>query len=155
MMLYMARKCLTPFFLLAVFVVSLAASEEAVNRFPPQAILIASYRGDVELMREILAENPDKNIRDAIGATALHMAILQPNLEAVKLLLDNGYDPNARATSNGFTPLHNAVAANNVEAARLLLQYDADKKIKSLEGLTPYDKAVKEEKRPLILLLYR
>ena len=130
--------------------------EEDVERiFPPQAVLAAAYRGDVATMREILAENPDRDTRDTFGATALHVAIFQPNLAMVRLLLENGFDPNARATRNGYTPLHNAVAANNADAARLLLQFGADRNIRNLDRLTPYQMAVNENKRPLILVLYR
>ena len=68
--------------------VSFTFSDEEVERvFPPQAVLLAAYRGDIETMREILAEGADKNIRDALGATALHVAILQPDIAMVKLLL--------------------------------------------------------------------
>ena len=137
-----------------VFAVSFTLSGEE-QTFPPQAIFVASYRGDEEMVRQILATGPDKNVRDDFGDTALHVAMFQKNIAVVKLLLDYGFDPNAKATENGYTPLHNAVAANNVEAARLLLQYGANKNIKGLDGLTPLDKARKEEKRALVLLLYR
>ena len=152
----MIRKCLL--FFLLVFSVSLAVPQEEQYTepvFPPQAIFVASYLGNEELLMDILATNPDKDFRDAFGDTALHVAIFQKNLLVVKLLLDYGLDPNARATKNGYTPLHNAVSANNIDAARLLLQYGANKNIKGLDGLTPLDKARKEEKRELILLLYR
>jgi len=142
------------FVLVVSFAVS-AESEEVKQTFPPQAIIVAAYKGDVDLVREILATGPDKDVRDAFGDTALHVAIFQKNIAVVKLLLDSGFDPNAKALRNGYTPLHNAVAANNAEAAKLLLQYKADKSIKSLDGLTPLDKARKEEKRALVLLLYK
>ena len=142
-------------FVLAFSIAASAESEEAGKTFPPQAIIVAAYRGDAELVREILATGPDKDVRDAFGDTALHVAIFQNDLSVVKLLLDYGFDPNAKTLRNGYTPLHNAVAAGNVEAARLLLQYKADKRIKSRDGLTPYEKATKEEKRALVLLLYK
>jgi len=130
-------------------------SEEVEQIFPPQAIILAAYRGDVELVREILTTSPDKDVRNTFGDTALHVAIFQKNLTVVKLLLEYGFDPNAKISRTGYTPLHNAVAADNVDAARLLLQYKADKNIKGLDGLTPLDKARKEGKRALVLLLYR
>jgi len=130
-------------------------SEEVEQIFPPQAIIVAAYQGDLELVREILITGPDKDARNAFGDTALHVAIFQKNHLLVKLLLDHGFDPNARTFRNGYTPLHNAVSADNVDAARLLLQYNADKTIKGLDGLTPLDKARKEGKRALVLLLYR
>jgi len=121
--------------------------------FPPCAIINASYRGDLKSVQEILAAGVDKDVRDAMGATALHEAMLQPNITVVKLLLDNGFDPNARATKNGYTPLHFAVAANNIAAARLLLQYGADKRIRCLKGMTPLELAKQSDKGALISLL--
>jgi len=142
-------------FVIAVPCAVSTESEDIERSFHPQAIFVAAYRGDAELVREILATFPDKDVRDGFGDTALHVAIFQKNLLVVKLLLDYGFDPNAKTIRNGYTPLHNAVAANNVDAARMLLQFKADKGIKSLDGLTPLDKARKEEKRALVLLLYR
>jgi ankyrin repeat protein len=121
--------------------------------FPPYAIINASYRGDLKIVQEILAAGVDKDVRDTMGATALHQAMLQPNIQVVKLLLDYGFDPNARVTRNGYTPLHFAVAANNIAAAKLLLQYGADKRIKCSEGFTPLDKARQSEKGAFISLL--
>jgi ankyrin repeat protein len=121
--------------------------------FPSCAIINASYRGDIKIMQELLAAGVDKDVRDALGATALHEAMLQPNIQVVDLLLKNGFDPNAIATRNGYTPLHFAVAANNIAAARLLLRYGADKRIRCLKGLTPLDIAKQSEKSAFISLL--
>jgi ankyrin repeat protein len=128
-------------------------TQEIKPVYPPNAIIIASYRGDLKAVQKILDAGVDKDVRDALGATALHDAVLQPNVLVVKLLLDNGFDPNAIATKNGYTPLHFAVAANNIAAARLLLQYGADKRIKCLEGLTPLEKARESEKGAFVSLL--
>ena len=149
------RKLLFVFLGFMVLVSFMSAQEEntPARVFPPQAIIIASYRGDDRMVREILATAPDKDVRDALGATALHAAMYQTNLVVIKLLLDDGFDPNARDT-NGCTPLHLAVTANNVGAARLLLQYGADESIKGLDGLTPLAKARRDEKRAMINVLY-
>jgi len=138
-----------------VITLSQVKAQEAEKNYPPFAIINASYRGDEQTVREILAAGIDKNVRDAFGDTALHVAIYQSNITIVKLLLDYGFDPNARATKTGNTPLHNAVAANNIEAAQLLLQYGANKNIKALDGLTPLDRAKKDDKRNFVMLLYK
>ena len=135
--------------------VSLCIAQESEEALPPQAIIVASYRGDDVMVRELLKVGVDKDVRDALGATALHASMFQSNLAVVKLLLDYGFDPNARATKNGNTPLHYAVASNNLGAAQLLLQYHANKNIRNLEGLTPLEKARREEKDAMIKLLYR
>ena len=127
-------------------------TEKSPPAFPPHAIIIASYQGDERMVREILASGPDKDVRDAMGATALHGAMFQNNTEVVKLLLDHGFDPDA-VNNRGFTPLHNAVTANNLEAAKLLLEHGANKRIKCHEGRTPFDKARQEGKGAMVSLL--
>ena len=142
------------FFLIISFAHSQEA-EETGTVFPPQAIIIASYRGDENMVREILAAGTDKNVRDALGATALHAATYQLNLNVVKLLVDHGFDLNAQDTKNGYTPLHTAVAANNVSVARLLVQYKANKDIRDLNKQTPLEKARREDKQEMVRVLIR
>ena len=149
------KKFLFLFAVLALSLLNRVNAQEERKNYPPQAIINASYAGDIDTIQEIIAAGVDKDVRNAFGDTALHVAIFQSNLAVVKLLLDSGFDPNARVTKNGNTPLHNAVAANNINAARLLLQYGANRNIRALNGLTPLEKARKEEKRELIMLLYR
>ena len=142
------------FAIVVPFVVSNEGGETE-KTFPPQAIFAAAYRGDVEMVQEILAAGVDKDARNGFGDTALHVAIFQENLAVLRLLLDYGFDPNAIATRNGHTPLHNAVATDNVEAARLLLQYRANRNIRDLNRLTPLEKARREGKRDLVMILSR
>ena len=123
--------------------------------YPPNAILVASYMGKLDLVKEILDVGVDKDFRSASGATALHMAVLQRNPALIKVLLDYGFDPNVKDTKDGYTPLHMAVGSNNAEAIKLLLQYKADKNIKNNAGLTALEKARKEEKVEIVRLLYR
>jgi len=151
-----SKKLLFAFFVV-FFAVSSAVAEEVHELkavFPPHAIINASYKGDERMVREILAAGVDKNVRDAIGETALHVAMFQPNIAVVKLLLDYGFDPNAVTIRNGYTPLHNAVAANNMAGALLLIQYGASKKIRCLEGYTPLDMAIKRDKGAIVKILY-
>ena len=129
--------------------------------YPPNAILNAAYMGDAELLQQILLTNPDKDVRDSLGGTALHVAVLQNNLEVIKLLLDNGFDVNAVIPPEGYpllrgyTPLHYCVWTNNASAAGLLLQYQANKNIKAADNMTPVEKATKEGKRDLLILFAR
>jgi ankyrin repeat protein len=107
------------------------------------------------MVRLVLAAKPDPDVRDNFGATALHEAIFESNLEVIQLLLDNGFDVNAQVPSNGYTPLHYAVWLNKPEAVKLLLSYNADKSIKDKKGFTPLEKATKEGKRDLVIALSR
>ena len=123
------------------------------KKYSPTAIHEAAYNGKIDLVRDILKTNPDRDARSSFGGTALHDSMFQKNLEIVKLLIDAGYDVNAIGPANGYTPLHDAVWANNLGAAKLLLQHGADKTIKGKDGLTPLDKAKKENKAELVKLL--
>jgi ankyrin repeat protein len=149
-------------FVLSVLTIPVYSQDENNNEktaltevYPPNAIINAAYKGDVEMVKKILATKPDPDVRDAFGGTALHDAIFQNNLEVIKLLLDYGFDINATVPSNGYTPLHYCVWAGNLPALRLLLVYQADKTIKAKDGLTPLEKATKDGKREFILALMR
>lgn len=106
----------------------------------------AAYHGDIDTVRSLLKTTIDPDERDNYGGTALHAAMFQNNVEIIKLLIDAGLDVNAQGTSNGYTPLHDAVWDNNLEAAKLLIKYGARTDIRGNDGLTPYEKAVKENK---------
>jgi ankyrin repeat protein len=123
------------------------------KKYAPDAVNQAAYTGDIELIREVLKTNPDRDARDSFGGAALHDAMFQKNTEIVILLIENGYNINAIGPANGYTPLHDAVMANNAAAAKILLEYGADKNIKGKDGLTPLEKAIKENKTELIKIL--
>ena len=113
----------------------------------------AAHRGDIDAVRTLLADKPDPDERDSFGGTALHAAMFQDNPEIVELLLDSGLDPNAQGTSNGYTPLHDAVWADNLDAAMLLVEHGARIDIKADDGLTPLEKARKENKQEIAAYL--
>jgi ankyrin repeat protein len=139
------------FLLLGHFV--FAQSNPAQGNRHPQAVLIAAFRGDTEGLKKVITEDTDRNIRDALGRTALHAAMFQSNIEVIRILIQNGWDINAESTKSGNTPLHDAVMAGNVNAAKLLLEKGADKSIKNKAGLTPMQAAANEGKRELVLAL--
>jgi ankyrin repeat protein len=93
------------------------------------------------------------DIRDSLGSTALHVSTFQQNLAVIRLLLEHGFDPNAKVEKTGNTPLHYAVSTNNLGAARLLMQHGADSYIKNHEGQSPLEKARKEGKAEMVKIL--
>jgi ankyrin repeat protein len=111
--------------------------------------------GDIETMKLILDTQYDKDVRDAMGGTAMHIAIFNSNFEAIELLLAHGFDIDAAAHSNGYTPLHYCVWLNNANIARFLISHNADRTIKDKDGMTPLERATKEGKRDMILALSR
>lgn len=69
------------------------------------------------------AKQSDKNQRNALGHTPIHLAIFDPHY--LPVLLDAGHDPDA-VDEHGFTPLMYAAAYNRVDTASILLGASAD-----------------------------
>jgi ankyrin repeat protein len=111
-------------------------------------LLAAAYRGNADAIRTLLARKVDVSIRSADDngrvknglilsgrVTALHAAVSSGELEAVRLLLDAGADPDARDV-RGMTPLVWGVSTDrpSVEIIKLLLARRANPAIKTEAG---------------------
>jgi ankyrin repeat protein len=101
------------------------------------AFLRASQSGDVPLMKLLLAHGADPKIDTVLHVTALQVAAgigwvegityewsPEQTLEAVKMLLDLGLDPNAQADT-GRTALHGAAHKGSTAVAQLLVDHGA------------------------------
>jgi ankyrin repeat protein len=97
----------------------------------------AAQSGDVELMKLLMMHGADPKIPTDFGDTALSAAAgigwvegvtyehsVKDNLEAVKLLLDLGLDPNS-ANRDGRTPLMGAALKGRNEVVQLLVDRGA------------------------------
>jgi ankyrin repeat protein len=85
------------------------------------ALRQAANSGNLPALRRIIAEKPDIDARDAGGRTALMLAVLRDQREAVDLLLAAGADPNA-ADASGTKPLQAALAGAHAAIAVALEQ---------------------------------
>ena len=101
--------------------------------------LKAAETGDTEKLIYLLeSSDMDINAANDEGRTALHMASISHNIEALELLLE--YNPNVNAQDeDGATPLHFAVKGNMLplEVIELLLEHGADPHIKNEGGVVP------------------
>jgi uncharacterized protein len=108
-------------------------SEEGATPF-----LRAAQSGDVELMKLLLAHGADPKIPTAHGVTALAVAsgigwvegityewTPAQSLEAVKMCLDFGIDPNVH-DDEGRTALHGAAHKGRPDVIQLLVDHGAD-----------------------------
>ena len=82
-------------------------------------LLAASFRGDTEAVRGLLAKGVKVNIKDADGRTPLTEAAWNGHSETIKLLLEHGADPRVKK-NDGETALSLATARGQKEAAALL-----------------------------------
>lgn len=96
------------------------------RRAPALASFFAACRaGDVAALGNLLATEPGlAHERTPEGSTGLHLAVA--HLDAVRLLLEHGADPNARDAGDNAYPLHYAGGAGGVEVVRALLDAGGD-----------------------------
>ncbi|HEV3197482.1 MAG TPA: ankyrin repeat domain-containing protein [Bryobacteraceae bacterium] len=91
----------------------------------------ACGRGDVDRLRGLLANDP-KLVRVSNpgarhqGWTGLHSAAQRGHLDAVRLLLEHGADPNAREEGDNAYALHFAAGYGHLETVRALLDAGGD-----------------------------
>ena len=105
-------------------------------RYTPHA---AARLDDIEGLRKLLAAGADPNEAFFDNETALHVAVIRGNLDAMALLLDNGADPEIRLVrvrddgwkmdgdgGNALYLVFRTHLSNRYELARALVQGGAD-----------------------------
>ena len=127
---------------------------------PDISIHEAANNGNVEAVKQHLADGADVNRKDDGGYTPLHYAVQshlipgsedQPNKKITELLIANGADVNARGP-DGRTPLYGAVALKHNEVVELLIAKGADVNAKNKLGMTPLKLAVLMNRKIVDLL---
>ncbi|MEO1218887.1 MAG: ankyrin repeat domain-containing protein [Bacteroidota bacterium] len=82
----------------------------------------------------------DINFRFKDGTTPLHVAVLQDDIELIRLILDLGSDVDPEDIL-GNRPLHMAIVANSQPIVELLVRYGADINARALNGKSPLERA--------------
>jgi hypothetical protein len=133
--------------------------EKARQLLPPDdelSVFEAAAFGRVDALQRILAGHPAQaNTLSDDGFTALHLAVFAQQEEAARLLIDEGADVDALATSSiaKVRPLGTAAFVRSVPLARLLLDAGADVNGQGDGGFTALDSAKQSGDEKLIRLL--
>ncbi len=143
---------------------------------------MASYSGNLEIVKLLTSEGASTSISDKRGYTPLMMATHQGNQDVVNLLenhkilknldrelfvasyngeiskvlycLNNKADPNAK-NNNDATALFMACQEGNIDVARLLLEYGADPDKANNKGVSPIIGAISNGNNKIVELLLK
>ena len=104
---------------------------EAIRDRSGPTLLDSVAIGDWETAKRLMRQSPDAVAREGV----LHLMAKTGNIAAVKWLLEQGADPNARWNhwNDLLTPLHLAVLGNHLDVTRALLAAGADPTIRDTE----------------------
>jgi ankyrin repeat protein len=105
------------------------------------SIHVASGMGNIEAVKQHIAEGADVNAKSDAGWTPLHHASRRSHKAVAELLIAEGADVNAKFV-DGSTPLHMAA---NKEIVELLVAEGADVNAKGDRGNTPLDSAIRRK----------
>ena len=96
----------------------------------------AAMQGDRAAVKSLLQQKAEVNAPQGDGATALHWAASNEDLEMVKLLLAAGANVNAATRDGGVTPLFMACTSGNAAIIEALLNAGASAKSAKPNGTT-------------------
>ncbi|CAO1604206.1 hypothetical protein XANCAGTX0491_007771 [Xanthoria calcicola] len=116
------------------------------------AMYQAAKKGNIELVRKLLAVGANVDARPAGVNTAMFEAAKKGNYDICKLLLESGAQVDAR-TTGGETALRKVVGKDDLNMIRLLLDHGASISAKACGGETAMEKAVNKGKQGQVELL--
>jgi hypothetical protein len=111
------------------------AASHTLTRGAKDAIFPAAKKGDLALVKELIAEGVDVNYQNFNGETILHIASSRGHLAMVIYLLNKGANINA-VTGKSWQPIHHAMRFEHSQVANYLLAHKASLVTKTSDGLT-------------------
>ena len=97
----------------------------------------AAMEGDLEQVRQLIAEEADLNVAQGDGMTALHWAAFHNDLELADALLEADADVGVTTRVGALTPLWFAATNGSAEMVDRLLTTEADVNAATATGATP------------------
>ncbi|NWX88785.1 BARD1 protein, partial [Nothoprocta ornata] len=115
---------------------------------------VASIKGDLAAVEQLLKNGADPNVKDNAGWTPLHEACNHGHKEVVELLLQHRALVNTTGYQND-SPLHDAAKNGHVSVVELLLLHGASRDAVNIFGLRPLDYAESEKMKSVLQLPMR
>ncbi|XP_074950170.1 BRCA1-associated RING domain protein 1 [Phalacrocorax aristotelis] len=112
---------------------------------------VASIKGDLAAVEQLLKNGADPNVKDNAGWTPLHEACNHGHKEVVELLLQCKALVNTTGYQND-SPLHDAARNGHVSIVELLLLHGASRDAVNIFGLRPVDYAESEKMKSVLML---
>ncbi|XP_010008212.1 PREDICTED: BRCA1-associated RING domain protein 1, partial [Nestor notabilis] len=112
---------------------------------------VASIKGDLAAVEQLLKNGADPNVKDNAGWTPLHEACNHGHREVVELLLQHRALVNTTGYQND-SPLHDAAKNGHVSIVELLLLHGASRDAVNIFGLQPADYAESEKMKSVLML---
>jgi hypothetical protein len=126
-------------------ILQLAGTDPNIPMAGESPLIFAIRNELLEVIRDLVGKGADVNAQDAMGNSALHLALTRrDNIPIMYELLKHGANPNAK-DANGDTLLVCAIKNKDGDAVRALLQYKADPNIPDANGDTPLVHAIKNK----------
>ena len=119
------------------------------NNFGWAPIHIAASHGHIDIVRYLVSQGTNIEIKRKDDWTPLHVACKNGHYKVVEFLISKGAEINS-IQNEGCTPLYIAAQKGYSDIVHLLLLRGADKTVKSKNGLTAFDVAIKQEIRELL-----
>ncbi|MEZ5308429.1 MAG: ankyrin repeat domain-containing protein [Pyrinomonadaceae bacterium] len=113
------------------------------NKAGATPLIHALKEGDLGVVKAV-ARKADVNLKDSVGNSPLHLAILLQNKEAVELFLSKNADVNSTGKdgkTNNQSALFAAILASDSELTKKLLEKGADPNIADSDGAFPLAEA--------------